>query len=228
MVVARPCGGSSADPATSSPQSLETTKERGETASNEFVTTEPSGIPLGVMKTCEGHNPAPSSARLPETTQTGAVSNESVSMEDPSGIPSHPTRTYTTSELTDTEFRRVWSLGAPLVVTGLGDKFGIRWRPEHFRDKHGSQTCSIVECQTDASKRVTLGEFFGYFGKYEGRSDIWKLKDWPSSTDFKTALPDLFEEFQKGVPIPNYSRKDGVLNIASHFPSNTVMPDLGK
>jgi len=27
--------------------------------------------------------------------------------------------------------------------------------------------------------------------------------------------------------MPNYSRKDGVLNIASHFPSNTVMPDLG-
>jgi len=156
-----------------------------------------------------------------------AASNETITMEDPSGIPSHTTRTYTTSELTDAEFRRVWSQGAPLVVTGLGEKFGVRWRPEHFREKHGSQTCSIVECQTDASKRVTLGEFFGYFGKYEGRTDTWKLKDWPSSADFKTALPDLFEEFQKGVPMPYYSRKDGVLNIASHFPSNTVMPDLG-
>jgi len=121
----------------------------------------------------------------------------------------------------------VWPQGAPLVVTGLGEKFGIRWRPEHFRDKHGSQTCSIVECQTDASKRVTVGEFFGYFGKYEGRTDHWQLKDWPSSSDFKAALPDLYEEFQKGVPMPNYSRRDGVLNIASHFPSNTVMPDLG-
>jgi lysine-specific demethylase 3 len=150
-----------------------------------------------------------------------------LNMEDPSGIPSHPTKTYTSSGLTDVEFKKVWSLGAPLVVTGLGEKFGIRWRPEHLREKHGGQNCSIVECQTDASKRVTVGEFFGYFGKYEGRTDHWKLKDWPSSTDFKAALPELCEEFQKGVPMPNYTRRDGVLNIASHFPSNTVMPDLG-
>ncbi|KAI9448348.1 hypothetical protein H4582DRAFT_1900075 [Lactarius indigo] len=185
----------------------------------------PDVSPVAVVKACGGppSGPAMSSPLPLEMAQNGTAST----MEDPSGIPSHTTSTYTTSELTDTEFRRVWSQGAPLMVTGLGDKFGGRWRPEHFREKHGSQTCSIVECQTDASKRVTLGEFFGYFGKYEGRTDVWKLKDWPTSSDFKTALPDLFEEFQKGVPMPNYSRKDGVLNIASHFPSNTVMPDLG-
>ena len=169
--------------------------------------------------------PAPSS---PQPVQlNGTALNGHAAVEDPSGIPSHSTRTYTTADLTDGEFRKVWPQGAPLVMTGLGEKFGIRWRPDHFRDKHGSQTCSIVECQTDASKRITVGEFFGYFGKYEGRTDHWKLKDWPSSSDFKTALPELFEEFQKGVPMPNYARRDGVLNIASHFPSNTVMPDLG-
>ncbi|KAI0002943.1 hypothetical protein BJV74DRAFT_814326 [Russula compacta] len=188
--------------------------------------------PMGVTKTAggssSGSDPVASSAPPLQTPPLNATpSNERAVMEDPSGIPSHPTKTYTTTELTDTEFRRVWSQGAPLIVTGLGEKFGIRWRPEHFRDKHGPQTCSIVECQTDASKRITVGEFFGYFGKYEDRTDRWKLKDWPSSADFKTALPDLFEEFQKGVPIPNYCRRDGVLNIASHFPSNTVMPDLG-
>lgn len=163
----------------------------------------------------------------PAVSSAGHMETPPLNVEDPSGIPSHATKTYTTSELTDVEFRKVWSLGAPLVVTGLGEKFGIRWRPEHFREKQGAQNCSIVECQTDASKRVTVGEFFGYFGKYEGRTDRWKLKDWPSSSDFKAALPELYEEFQKGVPIPNYTRRDGVLNIASHFPSNTVMPDLG-
>jgi lysine-specific demethylase 3 len=179
--------------------------------------------PVVVTKAAGGSpvsgDPAGSSAPSLETGPSN--------VEDPSGIPSHPTKTYTTSELTDAEFRKVWSQGAPLVVTGIGEKFGTRWRPEHFREKHGPQTCSIVECQTDASKRVTVGEFFGYFGKYEGRTEHWKLKDWPSSTDFKAALPDLYEEFQKGLPMPNYCRRDGVLNIASHFPSNTVMPDLG-
>lgn len=173
-------------------------------------------------------DPVASSAHSLETTSlNGATTNGHAEIEDLSGIPSHTTRNYTTNELTDAEFRRAWSQGAPLVVTGLTEKFGSRWRPEHFREKHGSQTCSIVECQTDANKRVTVGEFFGYFGNYEGRTDIWKLKDWPSSSDFKTALPDLYEEFQKGVPMPNFCRRDGVLNIASHFPSNTVMPDLG-
>ncbi len=183
---------------------------------------------VGGSSSFSGPAPAPSS---PQPVQTallnGTTPNGHATVEDPSGIPSHSTRTYTTAELTDAEFRKVWPQGAPLLVTGLGEKFGTRWRPDHFRDKHGSQTCSIVECQTDASKRVTVGEFFGYFGKYEGRTDRWKLKDWPSSSDFKTALPDLFEESQKGVPMPNYARRDGVLNIASHFPSNTVMPDLG-
>ena len=29
------------------------------------------------------------------------------------------------------------------------------------------------------------------------------------------------------TPMPNYVRRDGVLNIASHFPSNAIGPDLG-
>ena len=37
----------------------------------------------------------------------------------------------------------------------------------------------------------------------------------------------MYEDFNRAVPIPNYTRRDGVLNIASHFPSNTIAPDLG-
>lgn len=55
-----------------------------------------------------------------------------------------------------------------------------------------------------------------------------KLQDWPPSTDFKTAFPELYDDFSRATPVPNYVRRDGVLNIASHFPSNTVAPDLGK
>jgi [histone H3]-dimethyl-L-lysine9 demethylase len=55
-----------------------------------------------------------------------------------------------------------------------------------------------------------------------------ELKDWPPSTDFKTAFPELYADFSQAVPIPNYVRRDGALNIASHFPSNTVAPDIGE
>lgn len=30
------------------------------------------------------------------------------------------------------------------------------------------------------------------------------------------------------MPVPHYVRKDGVLNLGSHFPTNTVAPDLGE
>jgi len=114
-----------------------------------------------------------------------------------------------------------------MVVTGLLPKFKIKWTPEYFMEKYDSQGCLILECQTDVNKRITVGEFFSWFGKYDGRTECWKLKDWPPSTDFKTAFPELFEDFSRAVPVPNYVRRDGTLNVASHFPANTIAPDLG-
>lgn len=60
------------------------------------------------------------------------------------------------------------------------------------------------------------------------KSEIWKLKDWPPSADFKMTFPELYEDFSQAVPIPNYVRRDGTLNIASHFPHNALAPDLGE
>ncbi|KIJ70383.1 hypothetical protein HYDPIDRAFT_172215 [Hydnomerulius pinastri MD-312] len=146
---------------------------------------------------------------------------------EPPELPFHPTTTIADSELTEEMFRPLWSKGDPIVVTGLLSKFQIQWTPEYFLQKYNAQSCLILECQSDVNKRVTVGEFFSWFGKYEGRVECWKLKDWPPSTDFKSAFPELFEDFSRAVPVPNYVRRDGTLNIASHFPSNTVAPDLG-
>lgn len=144
-----------------------------------------------------------------------------------SSIPSHDTLRFADSQLTDDLFRSVWTKGEPLVVTGLQQKFRIQWTPQYFTSKYGTQSCLILECQTDQNKRVTVGEFFSWFGKYEGRRDCWKLKDWPPTTDFRTSFPELYDDFGNATPVPNYVRRDGVLNLASHFPSNTVAPDLG-
>ena len=83
---------------------------------------------------------------------------------------------FADAELTDEKFRRVWEKGAPLVVNGLLPKFHIQWTPEYFSTKYGTQSCLILECQTEQNKRVTVAEFFSLFGKYEGRRDCWKLK----------------------------------------------------
>lgn len=154
-------------------------------------------------------------------------SQQATTSNGASEIPSHPTVTIADSGLTEDVFRPLWVKGEPIVVTGLLPKFKTQWTPEYFMQKYNSQSCLILECQTDINKRVTVGEFFSWFGKYEGRTECWKLKDWPPSTDFKTAFPELYDDFSRAVPVPSYVRRDGTLNIASHFPSNTVAPDLG-
>ena len=53
------------------------------------------------------------------------------------------------------------------------------------------------------------------------------FQDWPPSADFKMTFPELYDDFAQATPVPNYVRRDGVLNIASHFPSNAIGPDLG-
>ena len=53
-------------------------------------------------------------------------------------------------------------------------------------------------------------------------------QDWPPTTDFQHTFPELFEDFSNAVPVPDYVRRDGVYNIASHFPCNALGPDLGK
>ncbi|KAG6914045.1 hypothetical protein DXG01_002781 [Tephrocybe rancida] len=56
---------------------------------------------------------------------------------------------------------------------------------------------------------------------------VWKLKDWPPSTDFRKAFPELWDDFARAVPVPSYVRRDGVMNLASHFPEGAVGPDIG-
>ena len=42
------------------------------------------------------------------------------------------------------------------------------------------------------------------------------MKDWPSTADFREAFPELFQDFSETVPAPDYTRRDGIVNIASH------------
>lgn len=93
--------------------------------------------------------------------------------------PSWEIRRYTDAELSGDAgkiFSPIWTLGDPLVVTGILEKFKMRWTPEMFIEMYGDQTCLIIECQTDVNKRITVGEFFRWFGNYEGRTECWKLK----------------------------------------------------
>ncbi|KAJ7477207.1 hypothetical protein B0H11DRAFT_2030245 [Mycena galericulata] len=168
---------------------------------------------------------------LSSDSEATLISNGDAAQPTASGsnmeIPSHEILRFKDADLTEEIFRPIWAKGEPLLVTDVGCKLEKAWSPEYFIKHHGSESCLIIECQTEQSKRITVGEFFSNFGRYERREECWKLKDWPPSSDFKTAFPELYEDFSQAVPIPNYVRRDGALNFASHFPSNTVGPDLG-
>jgi [histone H3]-dimethyl-L-lysine9 demethylase len=131
----------------------------------------------GIAHTPQADKPDEAAAAKTTTPTAAATGPEPPSNAGAGGeVPCHPTRHFVDSELTDDVFRPMWIKGEPLVVTGLSSKFKILWSPEYFIEKYGSESCLIVECQKDTNKRVTVGEFFSWFGKYEGRKDCWKLK----------------------------------------------------
>ncbi|KAF8629624.1 hypothetical protein AX15_003360 [Amanita polypyramis BW_CC] len=180
----------------------------------------------------------PADAKLTEDSMSVDCANDIPESSEPAHIPpslsevtistpSHELRRISDEILTSATFNKIWSIGEPFVVTNVLHKFNLRWTPEYFIEKYGKESCLILECQTDTNKRVTVEQFFGKFGNYEGRKETWKLKDWPSSTEFKTTFPELYEDFSSAVPVPDYVRRDGVMNMSSHFPTNVIGPDLG-
>ncbi|KAF8579060.1 hypothetical protein K439DRAFT_1360417 [Ramaria rubella] len=187
-----------------------------------FESTNPSGPTPESAPPPLPHHPMPSpTAQLPPP-----VAARYGDPLDPAQVPSHPYHIFDRT-ISDDQFQPLWANGQAIVVTGILENFQIHWTPDYFIQNFDESKCLILECHTDENKIISVGEFFSQFGLYEGRTKCWKLKDWPPSSDFKTTFPDLFEDFSRAVPVPNYTRRDGALNIASHFPTNTVAPDIG-
>jgi JmjC domain, hydroxylase len=149
-------------------------------------------------------------------------------------------------KFTPEEFRRHWSCGIPVIVTHV--QLQGAWDPQYFVTEHGKVDVTLVDCETERTRRATIAEFFGSFGKPEGRTKIEKVKvrfgplpgvslahragslwqDWPPSELLADVLPQLCADFSKSLPCPAMACLDGALNYASHFPLNAVGPDLGR
>ena len=61
----------------------------------------------------------------------------------------------------------------------------------------------------------------------KGRKMILKLKDWPPTEDFSEVLPGRFQDLMNGLPLPEYTHRTGIYNMASRLPDFFVKPDLG-
>jgi len=115
----------------------------------------------------------------PTEVETPGLDVEMAPDDQIGSIPSHRILKFKRGDLSYDIFTGAWAKGKPLVVTDLLPQFKINWTPEHFIENYGSKSCLVIQCQSDMNKRITVGDFFKEFGKYEGRKDCWKLKVTP-------------------------------------------------
>uniref|UniRef100_A0A674BP47 Lysine-specific demethylase n=1 Tax=Salmo trutta TaxID=8032 RepID=A0A674BP47_SALTR len=133
-------------------------------------------------------------------------------------------------------FRECWKQGQPVLVSGIHKRLkGGLWRPEAFSEEFGDQDVDLVNCRNCAIiSDVKVRDFWDGFQVIskrlkgsDGQPMVLKLKDWPPGEDFRDMMPTRFDDLMENLPLPEYTKRDGRLNLASRLPNFFVRPDLG-
>lgn len=134
-------------------------------------------------------------------------------------------------------FEAFWSRSVPVVTVRVHErlKHGELWRPESFSTDFGHMLVDLVNCRTHrVIQGVLLDEFWRGFADesqrlcdLNARPMILKLKDWPTSDDFKQLMPERFDDLMSNMPLHSYINRSGALNLASYLPDFFCLPDLG-
>ena len=133
-------------------------------------------------------------------------------------------------------FQERWRQGHPVVMGGLHQRLRRKWGPAGFLQRFGAEKVQMVDCRDGKSVHwLTLAHFFaGYSHPWSRgrcpdtfRRMMLKLKDWPPDQDFRAKMPEYFDDLMAALPYPQYTQRDGILNLAKYFPRQFVPPDLG-
>ncbi|XP_046705356.1 lysine-specific demethylase 3B isoform X2 [Silurus meridionalis] len=133
-------------------------------------------------------------------------------------------------------FRECWKQGQPVLVSGIHKKLkSYLWMPDAFSDEFGDQDVDLVNCRNCAIiSDVKVRDFWDGFQVIskrlqgtDGQPMVLKLKDWPPGEDFRDMMPTRFDDLMENLPLPEYTKRDGRLNLASRLPNFFVRPDLG-
>ena len=133
-------------------------------------------------------------------------------------------------------FQEQWIRGQPVIVANVSKYLNKDlWSPESFSREFGSVRHDIVNTRSNRMiPNVPLKMFWDGFEQLSkrmtdelGNPMLLKLKDWPPDNDFSNALPTRFDDLMSHIPLPDYTRRDGRLNLASSMPDFFVRPDLG-
>ncbi|EIW54906.1 uncharacterized protein TRAVEDRAFT_130980, partial [Trametes versicolor FP-101664 SS1] len=130
-------------------------------------------------------------------------------------------------------FQILWSRQLPIVVNGVHKILQCDWSPQVFMLSYGEEDVFMINSKCKNPAKVKAKHFFTEFlrGDHE-RGSIIRLKDWPPSALFADKLKPYFDAFMKAVPMPSYTRHDGVRNFPAHYPDPTrplksQKPDFG-
>ena len=135
-----------------------------------------------------------------------------------------------------TIFQDQWKRGQPIIISGAGQLFKPDlWRPYSFSKDFGDMKNDLINCLTgNIVPNQTMRKFWDGFENYnkrlkddKGNPMILKLKDWPPGEDFAEFLPKRFKDLMEKLPLGDYTRRDGILNLAGRLPECFVKPDLG-
>ncbi|XP_034545376.1 lysine-specific demethylase 3B isoform X2 [Notolabrus celidotus] len=133
-------------------------------------------------------------------------------------------------------FRECWKQGQPVLVSGIHKRLkGGLWHPDAFSKEFGDQDVDLVNCRNCAIiSDVKVRDFWDGFQVISkrlqdsgGQPMVLKLKDWPPGEDFRDMMPTRFEDLMDNLPLPEYTKRDGRLNLAARLPNFFVRPDLG-
>ncbi|XP_065339068.1 probable JmjC domain-containing histone demethylation protein 2C isoform X3 [Cloeon dipterum] len=133
-------------------------------------------------------------------------------------------------------FQDQWKRGQPVIVLNVSGKLSQElWHPNKFAQDFGDQKADLINCLNGQTvPNVAMRHFwegFEFYGKRltdkQSNSMILKLKDWPPGEDFADMLPAHMQDLMEALPMPEYTHRNGKLNMASRLPEYFVKPDLG-
>ncbi|CAG9772614.1 unnamed protein product [Ceutorhynchus assimilis] len=133
-------------------------------------------------------------------------------------------------------FQEQWKRGQPVIVSDVCKTIDKSlWNPEAFARDFGDEKNDLVNCMTgNIVPNQPMRKFWEGFEEPSKRLKddrglpmLLKLKDWPPGEDFAEMLPARFQDLMQVLPLQEYTRRSGKLNLASRLPDCFVKPDLG-
>lgn len=133
-------------------------------------------------------------------------------------------------------FQDQWRRGQPVIVGNMNSLLNMdMWHPNSFCRDFGEAKNDLINCITgNLVPNRPMKEFWEGFENFSkrlkdehGNPMLLKLKDWPPGEDFAQLLPERFKDLMQALPLAEYTRRLGRLNLASCLPDFFVRPDLG-